>query len=71
MLDSSYVASQPKMDNTAVAATSDDIAHALLNDIRLGELLLGGPLEEFSPVAVSGVSPAPVDDEFCSCSDHR
>ena len=61
------MASQPKTDNTADAATNDDNAPTVLNGIALGELLLGGSsLVGVSPVMASGVSSAsaPVDDEF-------
>ena len=62
------MASQPNTDSTAAVATSDDSAPALLNCIVLGALLLGGSLAGMSFVVASGISPAPVDDEFCACS---
>jgi hypothetical protein len=58
------MASQPKTDNTADAATNDDNAPTVLNGIALGELLLGGSLVGVSSVMASGVSSAPLDDEF-------
>ena len=58
------MASQPKTDNTADAATNDDNAPTVLNGIAIGELLLGESLAGVSPVVASGVESAPVDEEF-------
>ncbi len=67
------MASQPIMDMAAAAATSDDNTPTLLLNgvVVWGLLLLGGSLGgvSFPVVLESWLSSAPVDDEFCACSE--